>query len=227
MALIQAHAGGECGVHLTAISEHALYRWRPLSSPEHVPSLIDEHGYLFLETRRDQLVRQVDRGELQDEFRAQIEFVLGRGIQVTHLDSHCDIHDAREDLFEMSLDLAKEFGLALRVDNPDYFQRLKDRGLLAIDNPYVDSFRIPLESKAHTYLKMLSELPEGLSEWAIHPAYDSPELRAITPEWPVRATDYAFFDSPEFLSAVNREGIELVSYKILQPHWKRRQQAYQ
>lgn len=223
LAWIQEHAGGACGVHLTAISEHTLYRWRPLSSPEHIPSLIDEQGYLFLETRRDQLVRQVDRRELQDEFRAQIEFVLERGIEVTHLDSHCDIHDARDDLFAMSLELAKEFGLALRVDNPSYFQRLKERGLLAIDNPYVDSFRIPLEDKSQTYLHMLSELPEGLSEWAIHPAYGSPELQAITPEWPVRATDYAFFDSPEFLETVQREGIQLVTYRLLQPYWKIRQ----
>jgi len=220
LALVIENAGNQCGVHLTAISEHVLYRWRPLSSPENVPSLIDPDGYLFLETQRDQLIRQADLRELEREFRAQIEFVINHGVEVTHLDSHCDIHDARDDIFKMSVELAKHYGLALRIDNPRYFEQLKKERLLVIDNPYLDSFRIPLKDKTETYLQLLQELPEGLSEWAIHPAYESPELRAITPEWPVRATDDAFFNSEKFLQTIKSEGIELVSYKSLQPYWK-------
>ena len=220
IAMIRENAGIQCGVHLTAISEHVLYRWRPLSSPESVPSLIDEDGYLYLETHRNQVVRQANLHELELEFRAQIEFVTDQGIEVTHLDSHCDIHDARDDILDMSLGLAKEYGLALRVDNPAYFEPLKKERLLVIDNPYLDSFTIPLKDKAKTYLQLLKELPDGLSEWAIHPAYESAELRAITPEWQVRATDDTFFNSAEFLQTVESEGIELVSYKSLQPFWK-------
>lgn len=220
IALVKDNPGTHCGVHLTAISEHVLYRWRPLSSPESVPSLIDEDGYFFLETRRDQLIRQADARELEREFRAQIEFVLQRGIQVTHLDGHCDTHDARDDLLAMSVGLAKEYGLPMRITNPAYFEQLRKERLLVIDHPYLDSFRLPLRDKSNIYLKLLRELPEGLSEWAIHPAYDSPELRAITPEWPVRATDDAFFNSDIFQQTVKSEGIELVDYRLLQPFWK-------
>jgi hypothetical protein len=220
IALVKENSESQCGVHLTAISEHMLYRWRPLSPPERVPSLIDPDGYLFLESQRDQLIRLADVQDLEREFRAQIEFVIDHGVEITHLDSHCDIHDARDDIFDMSVGLAKEYGVALRVDNPGYFAQLKKERLLVIDNPYLDSFRIPLQDKTNTYLRLLKELPPGLSEWAIHPAYESAELRALTPEWPVRATDDTFFNSDEFMQTVNGEGIELVSYRSLQPFWK-------
>lgn len=209
-----------CGVHLTAISEHIRYRWRPLSSPEKVPSLVDEDGYFFLETRQQQFIRQAGVHELEHEFRLQIEFALKHGVSITHLDSHCNTHDSRDDIFEMTVRLAREYGLVLRVHNEKYMQRLKKDGLPALDYPDLDSFRLPLEGKFQNYLRLLKELPEGLSEWAIHPAYESAELRAITPEWPVRASDYAFFNSDEFRLAMQTEGIILASYRLLQPFWK-------
>jgi len=210
----------QCGVHLTAISEHVRYRWRPLSSRERVLSLVDEEGYFFLETRQDQFTRQAEVLELELEFRQQIEFVLGHGLSITHLDSHCNTHDSRDDFFEMTVRLAREYGLALRVHNEKYMEQLKKDNLPAIDYPDLDTFWLPVEGKFQTYLRLLKELPEGLSEWGIHPAYESAELRAITPEWPVRASDYAFFDSEEFRQTIQSEGIILASYQLLQPYWK-------
>ena len=210
-----------CGVHLTAISEHLRYRWRPLSSRERVPTLVDEDGYFFLETRQDQFTRQADVRELEQEFRLQIEFVMGHGVTITHLDSHCNTHDSRDDMFEMTVRLAREYGLALRVHNEKYLQRLKKDHLPTLDYPDLDSFWLPVEGKFQSYLRMLKELPEGLSEWGIHPAYESAELRAITPSWPVRASDDAFFSSDEFRQVLQSEGIILASYQLLQPYWKR------
>jgi hypothetical protein len=154
----------KCGVHLTAISEHLRYRWRPLSSRETVPTLVDEDGYFFLETRQDRFTRQMDVHELEVEFRLQIEFLLKQGVAITHLDSHCNVHDSRDDIFEMTVRLAREYGLALRVHNEKYLVWLKIDRLPALDYPDLDSFRLPVEGKFQTYLRMLRELPEGLSE---------------------------------------------------------------
>lgn len=211
----------QCGVHLTAISEHVRYRWRPLSSRERVPTLVDEDGYFFLETRQDYFTHHADVHELELEFRLQIDFALGHGLTITHLDSHCNTHDSRDDFLEMTVRLAREYGLALRVHNEKYLEQLKKDRLPTLDYPDLDSFWLPVEGKFQTYLKLLRELPEGLSEWGIHPAYESAELRAITPEWPVRDSDYKFFNSDEFRHAIQSEGIILASYQLLQPYWKR------
>jgi len=217
--LVKGNPGVKCGVHLTAISEHMHYRWKPLSSPESVPSLIDADGFFFLEIYQDQFTRQADINELEREWRAQIEFVLGRGVQFTHLDSHCNVHDSRDDFFAMTYSLAQEYGVPLRLHNEKYLRKAKADGRLTIDYPDLDSFRVPLDNKSRVYVQMLRELPEGLSEWAIHPAYESAELRAITPEWTVRASDFEFFNSAEFLQVIQDEEIELVDYSILKPFW--------
>jgi len=220
MHLLKQNPEFQCGVHLTAISEHQRYRWRPISSREVVPTLVDEQGFFFLETRQDQFTRHADVLELEGEFRLQIEFALSQGLAPTHLDSHCNTHDSRDDIFDMTVRLAREYGLALRVHNPRYLRRLRDDRLPVLDYPDLDSFSLPVEGKVQTYLRLLRELPEGLTEWAIHPAYESAELRAITSQWRVRSSDDAFFNSDEFSQAMQSEGIILASYGMLQPFWK-------
>jgi len=216
---VKENPGIKCGVHLTAISEHIRYRWRPLSSSTSVPSLIDEQGYFFLETRQEQFTQQADLHDLEIEWRTQIEFVLQQGVEVTHLDSHCNVHDSRDDFFTMTFNLAKEYGLPLRIHNEIYLNLVKTQGLPTLDYPDLDSFALPLDNKSSIYIQLLRELPEGLSEFAIHPACESDELRAITPEWQVRVSDYQFFNSGEYLDVIQREGIQLVDYSLLKPYW--------
>ena len=84
------------GVHLTSVSEQPAYRWGPITCRTEVPSLVDETGYFYPESRIDEFLDQVDVTELELEYRAQIEHVLGVGLQPTHLDSHCAIHTRRE-----------------------------------------------------------------------------------------------------------------------------------
>ena len=111
------------GVHLTTVSEQPHYRWRPLLSREKIPSLIDEAGYFYPEHRIDQFLTQVDLRELEAEFRAQIETILATGLQPTHLDSHCGIHSRRDVIFDLTVRLAQEYGLALRVSQKAYIEK--------------------------------------------------------------------------------------------------------
>src|SRR5688572_9610542 len=84
------------GVHLTSVSEQPYYRWGPLTCGEEVPTVVDEAGYFYNETRIDEFLGQINLAELGREYRAQIERVLETGLQPTHLDGHCGIHTRRE-----------------------------------------------------------------------------------------------------------------------------------
>ncbi len=66
------------------------------------------------------------------------------------------------------------------------------------------------------YLRLLSELPAGLTEWALHPAVDTAELRETEPaSWPVRVTDYEFLVCPGGRQVIEREGIIPLSHEPL------------
>jgi chitin disaccharide deacetylase len=218
---LQEMAHVPVGVHLTAVSEQPVYRWGPVVGRMDVPSLVDEAGYFYAESRIDEFLDRVDLTELEREFRAQIEYVVAAGLQPTHLDSHCGIHIRRDDIFNMTLQLAHEYGVALRVYNHPFIERIQAQGYPTGDYSVVDSYDLDPAGKATRYAQMLRALPVGLSEWAVHPGLGNAELQAIMPEWwPVRQTDYEFVMSQAARNIVQEEGITLVDYTAVQALWK-------
>jgi chitin disaccharide deacetylase len=59
------------------------------------------------------------------------------------------------------------------------------------------------------------QLKPGLTHLAIHPAKDTPELRAITPDLPSRIADHQAFCSPVLRDHVRKAGIQVVGYQLL------------
>jgi predicted glycoside hydrolase/deacetylase ChbG (UPF0249 family) len=208
------------GVHLTSVSEQPKYRWGPITCRKEVPSLVDEAGYFYPESRIEEFLEQVDVGELEREYRAQIERVLDVGLQPTHLDSHCAIHTRREDIFEMTLGLALEYGVPLRAYYQRFIEKMRRLGYPTNDHDLMDSYDLDTIGKAARYAQMLRALPVGLSEWAVHPGVGNAELRAVEPSsWQVRQTDFDFVMSQEAQSILEEEGIILVDYRVVRALW--------
>lgn len=204
------------GVHLTAISELPHYRWGPVTSRNEVSSLVDEEGFFYREERMAEFLHLVDLSDLEQEFRAQIDQVLNRGLKPTHIDSHCHVHIRREDIFDMTVGLACEYDLALRVGSVPFIDRLQRRGFPTDDHEILDTYRLPTPEKPLILLKLLRELPPGLSEWATHPGVGNSELQAAVPTWEVRRADFEFLTSQEAHDVVAEEGIIVLSHEVLQ-----------
>jgi chitin disaccharide deacetylase len=207
------------GVHLTSISEQPTYRWGPITCRTELPSLVDKRGHFYPESRIDEFLDQVDVTELEREYRAQIEHVLGVGLRPTHLDSHCAIHTRREGIFEMTLGLARQYGVPLRAYYRPYIDKMRRRGYPANDHELMDSYDLDTVGKAARYVRMLRALPVGLSEWALHPGIGNAELRAVEPSWRVRQSDLDFVVSQEARTILQEEGIILVNYRALRALW--------
>jgi predicted glycoside hydrolase/deacetylase ChbG (UPF0249 family) len=224
MALLKENPDIHFGVHLTAISEQPRYRWGPLSSHDTVPTLVDRDGFFPSEDVIKEFIARVKLAELEKEFRKQIETVLGAVLHPTHLDSHCDVHVRRDDIFQMVKGLAKEYGLALRVSGSQFSNALVGEGYAVNTHDVLDSTKVELSKKRDTYVRLLRELPAGLSEWALHPGVSDAELEAVTPSWQARAKDLEFFTSKEAHQVIKEEGIVLLGYEPLQKLWKARGQ---
>ena len=209
------------GIHLTLVCDTALYRWGPVMAKEQVPSLLDEVGALFTPGEAPQLLAQARLDETELEFRAQINAVVDAGLTPTHLDFHCLADGGRDDMLDLTVALASEYGLAVRVWLDPGRQRLRQRGLPVIDQPFLDSFSLGIDGKSAQYAQLLRDLPVGLNEWAVHPGLGNQESQAIDGGWRVRRTDYEFLISPQARALLQREGIIVIDYRPLQQVWSR------
>ncbi|MCL7452788.1 MAG: polysaccharide deacetylase family protein [Anaerolineae bacterium] len=209
------------GVHLTAISDSVTNRWRPMSAAEEVPSLLDKAGYFYDFDHMPEFMARVRLDELEMEFRAQIEVLLAAGLQPTHLDWHSLRIRDRADIFEVMFRLAREYGLALRIAGRSSSEMLRSQGLPSHDHDVLDSYLLDPATKAARFAELLRALPIGLSEWAVHPGFDSPELLALEPGGNhIRQADLDFLTSQEAQDIVREEGIVLLDYRALQAAWK-------
>jgi chitin disaccharide deacetylase len=59
-------------------------------------------------------------------------------------------------------------------------------------------------------------LQPGITHFILHPSIDSPELRAITPDWRARVADYETFMREDLRRFIQDQGIHLIGYRALQ-----------
>lgn len=217
MLLLKEHPEVPFAIHLTLIAEHTHYRWGPITSKDKVSTLLDEAGFFYSDARGREFLARANLDEIEAEFRAQIGVVLAAGLEPTHLDWHCLSDGGRPDIFDLTLSLAGEFGLALRAHARTSANKARRAGLPTSDHGVVDSYTVGLADKAARYTQLLRALPPGLSEWAVHVSLGDAEAQAMEPAtWQVRKTDFDFLISPQARDVLTEEGIVLLDYRALQ-----------
>ncbi|MEV4175504.1 polysaccharide deacetylase family protein [Nonomuraea sp. NPDC049709] len=220
MGLLRERPEISFGLHLTLVCEAPGHPWGPLAARETVPSLLDPDGLLYTFDRIPDLLAAARIEEVEVEFRAQITAATDAGLAPTHLDWHCLADGGRADIFDLTVDLAREYGLAVRAWLDPARGKLRARGLPVAEPGFLDSFGLDLDGKAAAYARRLREVPPGLSEWAVHPALDEEEARAVDPDgWRVRLSDYEFLTSPRARELLRQEGIVVIDYRTLQKAW--------
>lgn len=208
------YRGEDVGVHLTLTAEHDLYRWGPIT---HAPSLLDGDGG-FPRTNVD-VWEHADLDEVRRECRAQVERAILWGFDVSHLDSHMGVMQIRPEFFDVYLELAVEYGLPIRLSGASTQRAIgfpfrdlaAEEGVLFPDRfvyaPGIGSRKV-LE-------RTIYDLEPGVTEVYVHPALDTPELRAIAPSWSGRVDDLDLVRSHETRSLLDRAGVTLIGYREL------------
>lgn len=211
------------GVHLALVRDIPGYHWAPVADRSEVASLLDPGtGELYLDTEAGlaSFLAAATTADVEREMRAQIDAVIDKGLAPTHLDWHCMANGGRGDIFDVTMKLAEEYGLALRVSlADDQCEVERPRGPF-LDHPVLDTYAVDLDDKPATFERMLVDLPPGLTEWATHPGLGTEDWRTIeTTTWRVRQTDHAFLVSQRAQEILDREGIAVSDYRPLQSVW--------
>ena len=228
-ALCREYPEIDMGVHLVVNSEWDSYRWGPISTRDPATGMIDEDGYFHQwqpATWENAVV-----GAVETEMRAQVDRALRAGIEPTHVDSHMGAV-ARPPFTRAYANVALDNRLPLLFVQgahnlewdgitPEQMEEGLKVGedLAARGVPIFDSLEwLPLEDpEDHVGVakKIIDRLPAGLSMLLMHPSVDTPELRAIAPDWPSRVANYEAMLSEELRDYIRKSGVQVIGYKPL------------
>jgi predicted glycoside hydrolase/deacetylase ChbG (UPF0249 family) len=229
-AYCREHPGVDMGVHLTLTSEWETYRWGPLSSRDVSTSLLDEEGCFH--RRSEDVQALADPGAVMAEMQAQVERALRSGISVTHIDTHMGTV-AHQKFMSGYLQVAMQYcipAMVFRLDEDGWRARGLDAETAAMAArvtrqlegegwPLLDGMSTIHLDKPDNRLEQarqaLSSLPAGVTHFIIHPSKDTPELRAITSDWPSRVADFETFSSPILKDYVRKIGIQVIGYAAI------------
>jgi chitin disaccharide deacetylase len=224
------HTQADLGIHLTLTSEWETYRWGPVSTRDPGSGMIDEEGFFYHLTEPAQAHGDPIAVEL--ELTTQVERAIKAGIVPTHIDTHMGTV-AHPKFMGIYIQLALRFHLPpmiFRLDeagwraaglDPEFakmaaglIQQLEGSGLPLLDvlgGMHLDTDENRLERTKQTF----SDLQPGITHFIIHPSKDTPELRAITPDWRCRVTDYQNFMNGELRKHIQKIGVHIIGYRAL------------
>jgi chitin disaccharide deacetylase len=170
--MLEENPGIDVGIHLAITSEWDNVKWRPLTD---CPSLRDTDGYFYPMIypnknypKRAILENNWQLGDIEKEFRAQIELCLKKIPRISHLSAHMGCTGISSEVKELTRKLAAEYKIPVEPE-------LKNVTGISYDGPKKTS-----EEKIQSFLKMLGKLEPGKTYLFVdHPGLDDAELRAI------------------------------------------------
>ncbi|MGH9183710.1 MAG: polysaccharide deacetylase family protein [Acidimicrobiales bacterium] len=209
------YRGEDVGVELTLNAPWDLYRWGPLTQ---APSLLDGDGGFPRSVQ--EVWDHADLDEVRRECRTQIERAILWGFDVSHLDSHLGTLQLRPEFFDVYLALAGEFGLPIQLP-PSGAERAAGfpfRRLAAEAGVCVPDHVVAVRGTGTRKVleRALFDLLPGVTEVVAHPAIDTPELRALAPDWAARVDDHDLLARDHDIRALaGRAGVVFVGYREL------------
>lgn len=220
----------DMGVHATLNAEWESYRWGPLSTRDPQSGLLDQDGYFH---QWHPAVYENARPEaVAAEVNAQVERALSAGIGVTHVDLHMGtiLHPKFVQSYVSAAATRLLPAMLPRVSSKGFEMMGVDAELLAVYTPILNQleaqglpmldglFGMPLhhdEDHIGVAKQLLGGVPAGITHFILHPSADTPELRAIAPDWRARVANYNAFMSQELKDFIKNSGLQLIGYRAL------------
>ncbi len=202
--LCNRNPGWCVGMHLTLVGEWQGYRWRPVLPWSEVPSIVDEHGFLYT-SPKEMNAHNPDPADIEKELRAQIKLALDYGVNVQYLDNH---------YFGVPKNIVDKLGKEFNLPVSQRFGEITFEGI----------YDTPPEQKTEEAVRQIEALTPGLYLWYCHPGIDSPEQNALFHTsvedifarggvGPHRTAVTKTLTSIDLKAAIMRKGIVLTTYR--------------
>ncbi len=226
----RAHPGVDMGVHATLTAEWEHYRWSPISTRDPGSGLMDSDGFFYSTTEAAQA--NGDPEAVLVELQAQVRKAQEWGVDITHVDTHMGTV-ASPKFIAAYLQSAMQVGVPAMIPRAgasvyqerdlgpetialftNFINQVEEQGMPLVD----DLIGMPLdqpEGQIEIAKQLLGNLKPGVTHFIFHPSVDTPELRAICPDWPSRVANYETFMSQEVKDFIKNAGIQVIGYRDL------------
>ena len=205
------------------VGVHLVLTWgKPVLAPEKVPTLVDDTGHFYKIFQLSGQVNNFDLNEVRNEWQAQIEAFIASGRRPDHLDSHHHSSYLDPMLFTVMLELAQKYGLPIRLPSKPEGSSLAIEPFEQIIGQY--PVRYPLSCITTFYdegvsianlAKIISEVPEGITELMCHPGYADSELMDGSSYSTARDTELQILTSNEITACIKENDISLARFSDL------------
>jgi predicted glycoside hydrolase/deacetylase ChbG (UPF0249 family) len=227
----------DVGLELTLNSEMEDYRWSPVAGAAEVPSLVGPDGFLW--QLPVQTTSNADADDVETELWSQVSRAKTAGLEPSHLTTHLGTLFSRPDLIETYLRVARQEWIPTAIVEltPEIIDRMDVEGFALPDDvidlvdeyplPKIDDFRfVPsadtYEAKKQAFLKMLQELPAGITQIEFRPALASDALSEITDDAQQRVWDAELLADEEVLAVLKADGVMLTDWREIMQRFEGR-----
>ena len=223
----------DLGVHLTLTAEKEFYRWRPLTRASKLSGLVDDDGYMWRDVGSVRRNANIEAVAL--ELRAQIDFALTSGFDVTHLDAHmgatlapefCAVYVALGVEYRLPVLITKslsQYGPNNHITGvsdeqfAEFVVLAEDKRMPVFDRVLETNFGRPSSQSLarDAYQEMFTKSKSGLTFAALHPNAPG-EVEAIEPnQFHVRTDEYEIFSSENYLTWLAKKEINPIGMREL------------
>ena len=230
-SMAAADSSLDLGVHLTLTAEKQFYRWRPLSNATKSSGLVDDEGYMWRDVTSVRKNANVEAVNL--ELRAQLDFALASGFDVTHLDAHmgatfapefCSIYIALGVEYRLPILITKKLSLygpnnhIVGVTDEQFDEFVKSaqaNNLPIFDRVLETNFSRPAKTELadDAYQQMFTRDTTGLTFAALHPNAPG-EVEVIEPDqFHVRTREYEIFKSANYLKWIGEKKVKAIGMR--------------
>jgi len=220
----------DMGIHATLNCEWNKYSWGAVSTNDPASGLLNENGYLH---HNPEVTIAMARSQVVEaELAAQVTLAIKNGIKISHIDSHMGtilhpkfIQGYLKQALTQRVPAMQPRTTAVGVMEmgatdeslvllAPILENIETQGMPLIDGIMMMPLDQP-EGQLEIAKHMLANLPVGITHFIYHPAVDTPELRAICPDWPSRVANYHTFMDPEIRNFIKIQDIHIIGYKHL------------
>lgn len=205
--LAKEYGINELGIHLT------LSFKKPILPSNEVKTIVDEQGNFY--RRINEVQKNFSMDEVEKELRAQMDKFFETGLKLNHIDGHHHFYVYNNDIYNLVMDLAKEYKVPMRSCGHLFNDKLKSNGVESTDYFYGEFYDEKVSEDTIINILEKHKDEDCTLELMSHPAIVDEDLVNFTTYSYKRESELSVLTSKRLLNYIEENNIELISFKAI------------